>query len=126
MSQGDSSIHGLRNELFSVLRQYRDGKIDAKDAKAICEIAQVILNSAKVEIDHMRVINASSPSRFMEHNNSPAVSNESTETPRAPALETPTSRDSPFTFVSGGNVQDIDTSKPLPKGVVGVRRHTMR
>lgn len=40
----------LRAELFATLQGLKEGKIDAKVAKEISAIGQVIINSAKVEV----------------------------------------------------------------------------
>lgn len=52
-----NSIHELREELFETLRALRskDAPIDIERAKAVAEIAQVVINSAKVEVEHLRV-----------------------------------------------------------------------
>lgn len=51
------TINDLREHLFATLDGLRDKDkpIDIDRAKAIAEIAQTIINSAKVEVDHMRV-----------------------------------------------------------------------
>lgn len=48
-------VEGLRSRLFDTIDALRDGKIDVERAKAISEAAQVIVNSAKVEADHMKL-----------------------------------------------------------------------
>lgn len=53
----DNTGEGLRVELFATLRALREGKIDVERAKAISEVAQTIINSAKVEVDYLRVNN---------------------------------------------------------------------
>lgn len=49
-----NDINALRGELFATLRDLRAGKIDTTQAKAIGDVAQVIINSAKVESDYMK------------------------------------------------------------------------
>jgi len=46
----------LRNHLFEAIESLRDNKITPEKAKSICEVAQVIINSAKVELEFMKVI----------------------------------------------------------------------
>jgi hypothetical protein len=56
----------LRDELFETLKKVRSKEIGVPEAKSVCEIAQVIINSAKVEIDFMKVVNAKNGSGFIE------------------------------------------------------------
>lgn len=51
----NNDITELRSALFDTLRDLKAGKIDLDCAKAINETAQTIINTAKVEVDHMRV-----------------------------------------------------------------------
>lgn len=50
-----NNIGGLRATLFETLNLLKSGKIDVDRAKAVNETAQVIINTVKVEIDHMRI-----------------------------------------------------------------------
>ena len=50
-----NDIAELRSVLFDTLRNLKTGNMDIDRAKAIDETAQTIINSAKVEIDHMKV-----------------------------------------------------------------------
>ena len=52
MSKND--ITELREILFDTLRGLKDKSTDIEHAKAISDTAQVIINSAKVEVDHAR------------------------------------------------------------------------
>ena len=47
-------INYLRESLLSTMDLLVDGKIDIDRAKAICDIGQVLVNSAKVEVDMMK------------------------------------------------------------------------
>lgn len=51
------TISDLRDHLFATLQDLRDKDkpLDIERAKAVAEVAQTIINSAKVEVDHMRV-----------------------------------------------------------------------
>lgn len=51
----ENNINGLRDVLFETLRDLKSGAIDIDKAKAINETAQTIINSAKVEVDHMKI-----------------------------------------------------------------------
>ena len=55
MSQ--ETISDLRSQLFIALRGLsdKDNPLDIDRAKAIADVAQVIVNSARVEVEHMRV-----------------------------------------------------------------------
>lgn len=60
-----NNINDLRTHLFDTIRELKNGKIDIEKAKAISDIAQVIVNSAKVEVDHAKVT-GSKGSGFLE------------------------------------------------------------
>ena len=47
-------INYLRESLLSVMDMLAEDKIDIDRAKAICDIGQVLVNSAKVEVDMMK------------------------------------------------------------------------
>lgn len=51
------TIEDLRTHLFSTLEALRsqDKPMEVDRAKAIADVAQTIINSAKVEVDHLRV-----------------------------------------------------------------------
>lgn len=52
------TIHDLRRHLFAALDGLTDKQapMDIERAKAVAEVAQTIINSAKVEVDHLRVV----------------------------------------------------------------------
>jgi len=50
-----NKVEDLRNHLFEVIEKLKDDDIDVARAKVIAETAQVIVNSAKVECEHMRL-----------------------------------------------------------------------
>jgi hypothetical protein len=50
-----NNIEGLRDTLFETLNRLKAGTIDVDRAKAVNETAQVIINTVKIEIDHMRI-----------------------------------------------------------------------
>ena len=49
------TITDLRTHLFGALRGLSDKTMDIDRAKAIVDVGQVIINSAKVEVEHMKV-----------------------------------------------------------------------
>lgn len=58
----DKTIDDLRGHLFAVLEGLadKDKPLEIERAKAVCEVAQTIINSAKVEVDHLKVCGGSS------------------------------------------------------------------
>ena len=52
-----NKIEDLRNHLFATIEGLTDEEnpMDIEKAKAISEVAQVIINSAKVEVDFLKV-----------------------------------------------------------------------
>ena len=53
-----NKIEDLRNHLFATIEQLQDEEkpMDLERAKAIADVAQVIINSAKVEIDFINKV----------------------------------------------------------------------
>lgn len=53
----DNTITELRTHLFDTLQQLKDKDkpMDIERAKTIADVAQTIINSAKVEVEHMRI-----------------------------------------------------------------------
>lgn len=51
-----NKIEDLRDHLFEALEMVKDGDMPLDRAKAVADIAQVIVNSAKVEVDMMKVV----------------------------------------------------------------------
>lgn len=51
------TINDLREHLFATLEGLRDKEnpLDIERAKAVAEVAQTIINSAKVEVEHMKI-----------------------------------------------------------------------
>lgn len=52
MSQ--QNIDDLRSTLFDTLQAVKEGKLDIDRAKAISDLSQNIINTAKVEIDYLK------------------------------------------------------------------------
>lgn len=52
-----NKITDLRNHLFETIEALKDAEkpMDIERAKAIAEVAQVVVNSAKVEVDFLRM-----------------------------------------------------------------------
>ncbi len=56
----NNTIDALREELFGTLRALRssDNPMDIERSKAVVNVAEAIIDSAKVEVDYMRVTGA--------------------------------------------------------------------
>jgi hypothetical protein len=63
-----NTINGLRDVLFETLQELRDKEspMDLDRAKMIVETGQVIINSAKVEIDYLRATNQTQGTGFIQ------------------------------------------------------------
>jgi hypothetical protein len=63
-----NKISDLRNHLFQVLEELNDpdSNYDIAKAKAVADVAQVIINSAKIENDFIRITGASHGTGFIE------------------------------------------------------------
>lgn len=51
-----NKIEDLRNHLFEVIELLKDGEIELDKAQIIADVSQVIINSAKVEVDFIKVV----------------------------------------------------------------------
>lgn len=59
-----SNLDTLRNHMFETLQGLKDGTIDVEKAKVMGEIGQVLINTAKVEVDYIRANNGGN-SKFL-------------------------------------------------------------
>ena len=66
-----NKINDLRNHLFSVLEELTDpdSTYDIAKAKVVADVAQVIINSAKIENDYIKIIGGSHGTGFIEDRN---------------------------------------------------------
>jgi hypothetical protein len=105
-----NDINTLRNTLFETLRALRDrdNPIEIDRAKAINETAQVIINSVKLEIDHMRVAGTDQRTDFIPTLTAKPVIDGETK----PEIERRTTH------------TGTETVTPIQGGVV--RRHVMK
>lgn len=60
-----NTIEGLRERLFAVIDAVKAGSMDLEKAKTINDTAQVIVNSAKVEVDYLRAVENNTGSTFL-------------------------------------------------------------
>lgn len=51
-----NEIEDLRNHLFEIIEMLKEDDIDIEKAKAIRDVAQTIVNSAKVEVDFLKAV----------------------------------------------------------------------
>lgn len=58
-------IEDLRETLFDTIEGIKAGKIDVEKAKAITNIAQVIVNSAKAEVDFLKNVSQQGNTGFI-------------------------------------------------------------
>lgn len=66
MNATDSfTINDLRSRLFATIDGVRDGSVSIDQAKQISDLSQVIVNTAKVEVDYLRANNGGESS-FIE------------------------------------------------------------
>lgn len=60
-----NDITELRNHLFDTLRGVKDGSVDIDRARAVNEVATVIIQTAKVEVDYVRATGAEPATSFI-------------------------------------------------------------
>lgn len=72
-----SSIETLREHLFATLQGLKDGSMKIETAKAMGDISQVIINSAKVEADFIKA-NGGGKSEFFSADLTRQISQTST------------------------------------------------
>jgi hypothetical protein len=65
-------IQDLRHHLFECIEMLKDGEMEIDKAKAISEVAQVIINSAKLEVQFIKEMGSNRHTGFIqleEHKN---------------------------------------------------------
>lgn len=60
-----NDINSLRAELFGALRDLRAKKIDPDHARAVSDLAQTIINTAKAELAAMQIMGFKNAPRFL-------------------------------------------------------------
>lgn len=62
-----NKIEDLRNHLFATLESLQDEEapMDINRAKAIADVAQVIVNSAKIEVDFIKATGNKTGTKFI-------------------------------------------------------------
>ncbi len=59
------TIDDLREMIFETMRAVKDGSMDIERAKTVGDLGQVVINSAKVEVQYLTSAQGS-PSEFLE------------------------------------------------------------
>lgn len=72
-----SDITELRGHLFDTLKALKDGSMEIDRAKAMAQIADTIIDTAKVEVDFIRVTGANNNTGFIPDAGAPKI----TQTP---------------------------------------------
>ena len=62
-------IQDLRHHLFETIEMLKDKEIDIATAKAIAEVSQVIVNTAKVEVSFIRATQSTEDTGFIQLKN---------------------------------------------------------
>jgi hypothetical protein len=62
-------IQDLRHHLFETIEMLKDKDIDIATAKAIAEVGQVIVNTAKVEVSFIRATQSTDDTGFIQLKN---------------------------------------------------------
>ena len=65
MSEQKNDLDELREHLFATLRWVKDGSMDIDRARAVVQVAGVLIDSARVEVDYARVTGETGGSTFI-------------------------------------------------------------
>lgn len=76
-TSGGSDITALRNHLFEALRAVRAGTLDLDKARAINDLGKTIIDTGKLEVDHIRATGDVRESDFI----APALQTDTDATP---------------------------------------------
>lgn len=71
MSAEKNKMSGLRDHLFECLEMVKSKQMTSEEAKSACLIAQTIINSARLEIDFIKVIGGTKKSEFFQLEDKP-------------------------------------------------------
>ncbi len=64
-----NKIEDLRNHLFEALEMLKDGELAVDKAEAIVGVAQVIVETAKVEVAYIKALETNKHSGFLQLEN---------------------------------------------------------
>jgi hypothetical protein len=62
-------IQDLRHHLFETIEMLKEGDMEIEKARAISEVAQVIINSAKVEVQFLKEMGSNRHTGFIQLEN---------------------------------------------------------
>jgi hypothetical protein len=62
-------IQDLRHHLFETIEMLKDGDMEIEKARAISDVAQVIINSAKVEVQFLKEMGSNRHTGFIQLEN---------------------------------------------------------
>lgn len=79
------TIEDLRAALFETLQAVKGGQLEIDRAKAVGDLAQTIINTAKVEADYARATGADVRSGFIP---SPSTPRQTGQSPSIPSIAT--------------------------------------
>lgn len=97
----NKSVDDLRNMLFEVIAGVRDGSVTLDKAKVVAELSQVVVNSAKAEVDFVRAAGGKAVATgFLGR--------------QTPEGDTP-----------GDDRKKDANGNPLPAGITGVTQHRL-
>lgn len=65
MSEPTDDITALRTALFEALRGVRSGTVGLDQARAINEISKTIIDTCRLEVDHIRATDGDAKSSFI-------------------------------------------------------------
>lgn len=64
-----NKIEDLRNHLFETIEMVKDGDMELEKAKVIADLAQVLVNSAKIEVDYIKAVDGMKGTGFIQLDN---------------------------------------------------------
>jgi hypothetical protein len=76
-----NTIDKLREHLFDTMQALKDGDMDVEDARAMSDIAQTVINSAKVEVEYLRAVGGKQ-SKFLESGATVATEDKTPDLPK--------------------------------------------
>lgn len=65
MSEPKHNLDGLREQLFETLRAVKDGTLEIDRARAVVQVAEQLIDTARVEVDYVRVTGDAGGSTFI-------------------------------------------------------------
>lgn len=65
MSESKNNLDELREHLFATLREVKAGTLEIDRAKAVVQVAEQLIDTARVEVEFARVTGRESGSKFL-------------------------------------------------------------